>query len=119
MASRNRFNPLAWLLSLLVRGYQLIVSPWFAPQCRYYPSCSAYALSALGKHGPLTALALSSWRLLRCNPWTKGGVDPVPERGHLPWQEAWRRHRARRSSRYGGPKPSHGIAWGSGHQPHH
>ncbi|WP_324650175.1 membrane protein insertion efficiency factor YidD [Georgenia sp. H159] len=73
-------------LGLLVRGYQLIVSPWFGPSCRYYPSCSAYALTALQRHGALRGSALAAWRLLRCNPWTEGGVDHVPgENDALPW----------------------------------
>lgn len=66
------------LFSSLVRGYQLIVSPWFAPTCRYYPSCSQYAIDALKYHGPLRAVGLATWRLLRCNPWSAGGVDHVP-----------------------------------------
>lgn len=76
-------------LTSLVRGYQMVVSPWFAPTCRYYPSCSAYAIDALSEHGPIRGLYLSTWRLLRCNPWSKGGVDHVPPRRtsrdtHLP-----------------------------------
>ncbi|ACQ82461.1 protein of unknown function DUF37 [Beutenbergia cavernae DSM 12333] len=73
-------NPLTWLLLGLVRGYQLIVSPWFAPRCRYYPSCSAYAVTALRRHGVVRGTGLAAWRLLRCNPWSKGGVDHVPAR---------------------------------------
>lgn len=65
------------LLTGLVRGYQLVVSPWFAPTCRYYPTCSTYAIDALRIHGPIKGLYLATWRLLRCNPWSKGGVDPV------------------------------------------
>ncbi|MBZ2197004.1 membrane protein insertion efficiency factor YidD [Occultella gossypii] len=64
----------------LVRGYQLIVSPWFAPTCRYYPSCSAYAIDALRKRGPVVGIGLAIWRVLRCNPWSAGGVDHVPAR---------------------------------------
>lgn len=66
------------ILTGLVRGYQLVVSPWFAPTCRYYPSCSTYAIQALKVHGPIKGLYLSTWRLLRCNPWSRGGVDHVP-----------------------------------------
>jgi putative membrane protein insertion efficiency factor len=73
-------NPLTLLLVGLVRGYQLIVSPWFAPRCKYYPSCSSYALTALRVHGPVRGTGLAAWRLLRCNPWSLGGVDPVPPR---------------------------------------
>lgn len=72
---------LARLLAGLVRGYQLVVSPWFAPTCRYYPSCSTYAIDALRTHGAIRGAGLAAWRLLRCNPWSKGGVDPVPPRG--------------------------------------
>lgn len=68
------------VLTQLVRGYQLVVSPWFAPTCRYYPSCSEYAINALKEHGPLRGLQLATWRLLRCNPWSNGGVDHVPPR---------------------------------------
>lgn len=71
-------NPLTLVLLALVRGYQLIVSPWFPPSCKYYPSCSAYAVTALQVHGPLRGSRLALWRLLRCNPWSDGGVDHVP-----------------------------------------
>ncbi|TDE98749.1 membrane protein insertion efficiency factor YidD [Occultella glacieicola] len=73
-------NPLTWLLVGGVRAYQLIVSPWFAPTCRYYPSCSTYAIDALRKRGPLAGTGLAVWRVLRCNPWSAGGVDHVPPR---------------------------------------
>lgn len=66
-------------LTSLVRGYQLIVSPWFAPRCRYYPSCSSYAAEAITRHGVLRGVGLGLWRLVRCNPWSAGGVDHVPE----------------------------------------
>ncbi|MEE6294861.1 membrane protein insertion efficiency factor YidD [Georgenia wangjunii] len=78
-------NPLTLVLLALVRGYQLIVSPWFPASCKYYPSCSAYAVTALHRHGPLRGGRLALWRLLRCNPWSEGGVDHVP--GHDPVQE--------------------------------
>ena len=71
---------LTTLLTKMVRAYQLIVSPWFAPTCRYYPSCSQYAIDALREHGPARGTMLTGWRLLRCNPWSKGGVDHVPPR---------------------------------------
>lgn len=67
-------------LVALVRGYQLFVSPLLGPRCRFYPSCSTYAIQALRRHGPLRGLVLASWRLLRCNPWNRGGIDPVPPR---------------------------------------
>lgn len=81
-------NPVTWMLLGLVRGYQLIVSPWLAPTCKYYPSCSAYAVTALRRHGPVRGTTLAVWRLLRCNPWSNGGVDHVPPRrsGPIPSQ---------------------------------
>ncbi|MFD1718513.1 membrane protein insertion efficiency factor YidD [Georgenia deserti] len=98
MRTRSR-NPLTWLLVVLVRGYQTIVSPWFPQTCRYYPSCSAYAITALRRHGPLKGTALAVGRVLRCHPWSAGGVDHVPPRGR------W-------SNRGGTPEP--GVPGGSG-----
>jgi uncharacterized protein len=63
------------LARLLVRVYQLLVSPLLPARCKFYPSCSQYALDALREHGFLRGLVLSGWRLLRCNPWSHGGVD--------------------------------------------
>ena len=61
------------LLVGLVRGYRLLLSPWIGNVCRYYPSCSQYALDALNRHGALGGSALAAWRVLRCNPWSLGG----------------------------------------------
>ncbi|MDX6274315.1 MAG: uncharacterized protein QOJ92_1525 [Frankiales bacterium] len=69
-------------LTAPITGYQRLVSPMFGPRCRYYPSCSSYALEALTRHGALRGGWLSLWRLLRCNPFSPGGVDHVP--GHEP-----------------------------------
>jgi len=66
---------------LLIRGYQRIVSPHFAPRCRFNPTCSAYAFEAVKIHGFLIGSILAIYRLLRCNPWSEGGVDFVPEKG--------------------------------------
>ena len=68
------------VLLLLVRGYQLLISPMIAPRCRFYPSCSAYAVQALQTHGPIRGTWLSARRLGRCHPWNPGGVDLVPPR---------------------------------------
>jgi putative membrane protein insertion efficiency factor len=68
----------ALLLVLLVRGYQLFVSPLLGPRCRFYPSCSAYALTAVQRHGALRGSWLAVRRLGRCHPWNPGGVDHVP-----------------------------------------
>jgi len=66
------------LLVLPIRAYQLLVSPLLGPRCRFYPSCSAYAVQALTVHGPLRGSWLAARRLLRCHPWNPGGLDPVP-----------------------------------------
>lgn len=68
------------LLSGLVHAYRLLFKPWIGNVCRFEPSCSAYALTALERHGALRGSALAGWRLLRCHPWCEGGHDPVPER---------------------------------------
>jgi putative membrane protein insertion efficiency factor len=62
-----------------IRVYQRLVSPLFGSRCRYYPSCSEYAAQAIERFGILRGLVLAGWRLLRCNPWSAGGVDPVEE----------------------------------------
>jgi uncharacterized protein len=67
------------LVVLLLRVYQRWISPAFGPRCRYYPSCSEYAVQAVQQFGILRGLVLASWRLLRCNPWSHGGFDPVED----------------------------------------
>lgn len=62
----------------LIRAYQRLVSPLFPPSCRYYPSCSAYAIEALERHGLAKGSALAVRRILRCHPFNPGGYDPVP-----------------------------------------
>ena len=71
-------NPISMTLVAFVRGYQLVVSPWMPPSCRFEPTCSHYAIDAIRTHGPATGLVLSLWRLLRCTPLFSGGADPVP-----------------------------------------
>lgn len=66
------------ILVLLVRGYQVSISPLLPPSCRYFPSCSAYAVEALEKHGALKGSWLAARRILRCHPFAAGGYDPVP-----------------------------------------
>jgi putative membrane protein insertion efficiency factor len=70
---------LSKILILLIRAYQLFISPWLGQHCRFYPSCSEYALIAIKTHGVLYGLVLSIKRILRCNPWHAGGLDPVPK----------------------------------------
>lgn len=68
-----------WLLVLLVKLYRWLLSPVLPPSCRFYPSCSAYALTALERHGAARGTYLTVKRLLRCHPFHPGGIDPVPE----------------------------------------
>jgi hypothetical protein len=72
----------AWftrLLMALVRGYRLLLSPSLGNACRFEPTCSAYALDALAKHGATAGVALAVGRIARCHPWCAGGVDPAPD----------------------------------------
>ena len=64
------------IVSAPIKFYQKWISPSFAPRCKYYPSCSSYAITAIETYG-LKGVAMSAWRLLRCNPWSLGGVDYV------------------------------------------
>ena len=66
------------LVVALLRGYKLVVSPFLPPSCRYFPTCSQYAVEAVEKHGVLRGARLAALRLLRCHPGHPGGVDPVP-----------------------------------------
>jgi putative membrane protein insertion efficiency factor len=74
----------ALLLTGLVVGYRRFLSPLLGPRCRFYPSCSTYALEALRVHGAVKGTALATGRVCRCHPWNPGGVDHVPPKG------AWR-----------------------------
>lgn len=76
----DRPNLAARVLIVPIRGYQRFISPMFPPVCRFYPSCSAYAVEALRVHGALRGLWLSTRRISRCHPFTAGGLDPVPPR---------------------------------------
>jgi len=67
-----------WLLTWVLRGYRAVISPLYGQVCRYYPSCSAYALEAVETHGAARGGWLAARRLGRCHPWAVGGVDPVP-----------------------------------------
>ena len=66
------------LLVLFVRGYQVAIGPLLPPACRYFPTCSAYAIDALEKHGAVRGSWLAARRIARCHPFTPGGFDPVP-----------------------------------------
>lgn len=76
----NFFAFTAWLLILAVKVYKYVISPLLPPACRYYPSCSEYAVTALKRYGLLKGSFLSLKRILRCNPFFPGGYDPVPEK---------------------------------------
>ena len=69
-------------LMAMVRGYRLLLSPWLGSHCRFEPTCSAFALEALQRHGAAAGATLAAGRVLRCHPWCAGGCDPVPE--HAP-----------------------------------
>ncbi|MDX1799612.1 MAG: membrane protein insertion efficiency factor YidD [Marinobacter sp.] len=66
------------LLIMPIRVYQYAISPMMASHCRHYPTCSAYAVEAIERHGAIKGLYLATARLLRCHPWAEGGYDPVP-----------------------------------------
>lgn len=70
--------PARTLLLGLIRLYRMTLSGWLGGQCRFYPTCSHYAEDAIRTHGALKGSLLATWRVLRCNPFGKGGIDPVP-----------------------------------------
>lgn len=79
----RRMLAFAWLLPrnvcvLVLRAYRAIISPLYGDVCRYYPSCSHYALKSIQLHGVVKGIALGSWRIARCHPWAAGGVDDPP-----------------------------------------
>jgi uncharacterized protein len=84
---RERPSAAARLIMLLLTGYRRFVSPLLAPRCRFYPSCSAYALEAVQVHGALRGSWLAARRLSRCHPFHAGGLDPVPARGRTPEEQ--------------------------------
>lgn len=67
-----------WLALKLIRFYQAAISPWIPPSCIYTPTCSQYAYEAVTKYGVLKGGVMALWRIVRCNPFAKGGYDPVP-----------------------------------------
>ena len=71
---------LARTLILVIRGYQVGISPFLPPSCRYTPTCSAYAAEAIARHGAGRGSWLAARRLMRCHPWGGSGFDPAPER---------------------------------------
>jgi uncharacterized protein len=71
---------LAALLIAPIRLYQRLISPAIGPRCRYYPTCSSYAIEAIREVGPVRGTILAAWRVLRCNPFSAGGIDEVSDR---------------------------------------
>jgi len=66
------------ILISLIRGYRLVLSPWWGNQCRFTPTCSEFALESIERHGSLHGTWLAMRRIARCHPWSHGGFDPVP-----------------------------------------
>ncbi len=68
------------LFIYLIKFYQKFISPFKPPVCKYYPTCSCYAVQSIEKFGVIRGTALATWRILRCNPWSLGGIDYVPDK---------------------------------------
>lgn len=75
-------NPITWIFRALILGYRWLISPVLPGYCRFYPTCSSYALQAIDHHGPFKGLWFSVKRILRCHPWNDGGYDPVHFEDH-------------------------------------
>lgn len=69
--------PVAWLALRLIGGYQRFISPMLPSACRFYPTCSVYGYEAIAKYGIIKGGRLAIWRIMRCNPFVRGGFDPV------------------------------------------
>jgi len=81
----NRTLSFVWLLPrnlcvIILRVYRAVISPLYGDVCRYYPSCSSYALQAIQHHGVIRGIWLGSKRIARCHPWAAGGIDDIPQR---------------------------------------
>ena len=72
-----------WIFIGLIKVYQKTLSPMFGPRCKYYPSCSHYAIDAFMEYGTIKGLAMTAWRLVRCNPFSYGGVDYAVKKSNL------------------------------------
>lgn len=88
------FRPFTWLAIGFVKAWRLLLSPLYGDVCKYRPTCSAYGLRALQVHGVARATPLIVWRILRCNPWSNGGYDPVPG---TPEAREWAERQAQRA----------------------
>ncbi|MBA2519661.1 MAG: membrane protein insertion efficiency factor YidD [Chloroflexia bacterium] len=76
--STRRHGPITWLALGMIRLYRRFVSPLMPPACRFVPSCTEFGYEAIAKYGIIRGGRLAAWRILRCNPFTRGGYDPVP-----------------------------------------
>ena len=83
------------ILMVLVRGYRMILSPWLGSSCRFEPTCSAYSLQALEKHGAAVGTYITLHRLARCHPLCRGGHDPVPDHAPGPFSRLFHRRPTR------------------------
>jgi len=75
---RRHPSPAAWVVLRLIAGYRRWISPALPPACRFVPTCSEFGYEAIAKYGIIKGSALAVWRILRCNPFGRGGLDPVP-----------------------------------------
>ena len=75
---KNKAGPVAWMLIQVIRLYQVTLAMVIGGQCRFQPSCSAYGIDALRKHGAIRGIYLTVRRIMRCHPWGGSGEDPVP-----------------------------------------
>lgn len=82
-------NVVAGAMIGAIRWYQRRISPLFGPCCKYYPSCSHYAVTAVARFGALRGGVLAALRLLRCRPWSRGGIDDVPQQFSLFYRFSW------------------------------
>jgi uncharacterized protein len=80
---RSAGAPVRMILIGCIKAYRVGLSGWLGGQCRFYPSCSRYAEEAINLHGAVRGSALALWRVLRCNPFGAGGIDPVPGRDRV------------------------------------
>ena len=72
------YNIVAWCMLGVIYTYRIILSPYMGKQCRFQPTCSQYGLDSIRTHGAIKGGIITLWRILRCNPWSKGGYDPTP-----------------------------------------
>ena len=78
------------IIKTIIKGYQKFISPYFIKSCKYYPTCSEYTHQALEEYGVMKGLAMGIWRILRCNPFSSGGYDPVINNKGKKTGETWK-----------------------------